>query len=64
MINWQQQCEIMWGRGWKRILAITTCRKTRQVRRWISGDAKIKEVFVFKINETYEHWKDIWGKDA
>lgn len=57
-MNWQQQCIELWGDRWKSTLARTAGVTKRSVQRWCSGEHKIKQTIVDKINETYGIWDD------
>lgn len=55
-MNWQQQCIELWGKRWKRTLAHIVGVEKRTVMRWATGQIKIKQSVIDKIDATYEVW--------
>lgn len=56
-MTWQDKCIALWGDTWKAQLSKMAGLNPRTVRRWATGEINIKQVYIDKINETYNIWR-------
>ena len=57
-MDWRQQCFELWGNNWKAQLSKMVQKKDRTIRKWNTGDIRIKPEIIFKIDATYRLWRD------
>ena len=57
-MDWQEQCEKLWGDGWKSILSRTAYINRRTVARWANPHQphQCPQKVQDQINETYKIW--------
>jgi len=62
-MTWQEQAIDLWGvLHWKSTLANMLGVNKSTIRRWATGQHKMKPDVVDKINATYEIWKSVHSK--
>ena len=56
---WKEKSYELWGDTWKAQLSKLAQVNPRTVRRWATGELNIKQMYVDKINATYEIWRNL-----
>ena len=57
-MTWQDKCYFLYGDTWKAQLAKMAKLNPRTIRRYATGEAKIRPELVDKINQTYNIWRE------
>ena len=57
-LDWKLKLQSLYGETWKAQLAKMASLNPRTVRRYSSGEAKIRPELVDKINKTYNIWRE------